>query len=153
MLMLEFRANHSCIWGYYLYSHISLTAHNLLVALSNQLKQNDYLCPPPPPPPPPPTWLQLFVFWWNLGAPGEIGTGLTSSFPSLQWVCDVSRASLCSGTRSRTCTLVPAAAAAQMQSVWLISQSLRNKETGNINQPAWQLVLRSTLLYNKHHFN
>lgn len=47
MLMLEFRANHSCIWGYYLYSYISLTAHNLLVALSNQLKQNDYLRRPP----------------------------------------------------------------------------------------------------------
>lgn len=47
MLMLEFGANHSCIWGYYLYSHISLTADNLLVALSNQLKQNDYLLRPP----------------------------------------------------------------------------------------------------------
>lgn len=47
MLMLEFGANHSCIWAYYLYSHISLTADNLLVPLSNQLKQNDYLLRPP----------------------------------------------------------------------------------------------------------
>lgn len=57
------------------------------------------------------------------------------------------------GARCHTCSLAPAAVAAQSQSPCLITQSLRNKETGNVNQPAWQLQRRSTPLRNKHHSN
>lgn len=82
MLTLEFGANHSCIGGVIIYSHMS---DSLLVPLSNQLKRNDY-----PPPPSPPRAANLF--WRHLGAPGELAAASTSSPPlAARQLCDVSR--------------------------------------------------------------
>lgn len=79
---------------------------------------------------------------------------VNSPFPlALRSVCDVGAVLCVSAAGSHTCLLAPATTAAQSQSPSLITQFLKNKEIGNVNQPAWQLQQRSTPLCNKHHSN
>lgn len=97
--------------------------------------------------------LHLQLFWWSLTAPALLSAS-KQAFPlALRSVCDVGEVLCVSAAGSHTCSLVPAPIAAQLQSPSLITQSLKNKETGNVNQPALQLQRCSTPLCNKHYSN
>lgn len=157
--MFEFRAYHSCLWIFSVISYIlsSLWLSFLFTQLAHLLQQSaevSWILAAPPPPVV--NMALLFHLHYLLVKPkGSWQTQHQSKalVLSLQSVCDVSEVPLCFGALFHTCSLVLAVVVAQSQSLWLITQSLRNKETGNINQPAWQLERRSTPLCEERHSN